>query len=342
MTYLPKIVHLISDLSVGGVTNNLKLFDEDILQSKFASTIVPITTQWTIAPQYDADIIITHFSPSWANLPFLFSLRKRNIGAKIIHVEHSYSPEWEKYSVPEPHRFRAMLKFSYALFDRVVCVSKTQSKWIETIKAAHPSKLQVINPWSNIEPLLSIAAPKLEDDRPLVIGSFGRLVKEKGFEDLIHSFLKIADGDDMTLLIGGYGPAEAHLKKIAADDPRIKFYGMVHNPAEFMMHCDIFAVPSYFETFGLVATEAKAAARPVLVSPVGALVEQIGNSGLVIDFTKHSQAGRSLASLKSWPLQMMSDEGRQSCISMTARKAAQWEQFLNAQIMDDFIASKAA
>ncbi len=342
MIALPKIVHLLSDLSVGGVTNNLKVFDDDILQSKFASSIVPIKTQWKIAPIYDADIIITHFSPSWANLPFLFSLRKRNAHAKIIHVEHSYSPEWEKYSVPEPHRFHAMLKFSYALFDRVVCVSRTQSKWIETIKAAHHNKLKIINPWSDIEPLMSIAAPKFGQDRPLVIGSFGRLVKEKGFEDLIQSFMKMPEGDNINLLIGGYGPAEEYLKNIAGDDPRIKFYGMVHNPAEFMMHCDIIAVPSYFETFGLVATEAKAAARPVLVSPVGALVEQIGNAGLVIDFTKYDQAGRSLSSLKSWPLQRMSYEARQSCDNLSIVKTREWSQFLHEILMENSIALKAA
>lgn len=342
MIALPRIVHLLSDLSVGGVTNNLKIFDDDILQSKFASSTVPIKTQWKIAPKYDADIIITHFSPSWANLPFLFSLRKRNAQAKIIHVEHSYSPEWEKYSVPEPHRFRAMLKFSYALFDRVICVSRTQSKWIESIKASCRSKLKIINPWSNIESLMSIPDPKLEEDRPLVIGSFGRLVKEKGFEDLIYSFLKMPEGDDINLLIGGYGPSEEHLKKIAGDDPRIKFYGMVHNPAEFMMHCDIIAVPSYFETFGLVATEAKAAGRPVLVSPVGALVEQIGNAGLVIDFTNHVQAGRSLSSLKSWPLQRMSLEARESCANMNMIKSRQWSQFLHEVLMEDIISSKAA
>ncbi len=329
MIYLPKIVHLISDLSLGGVTNNLKIFDQDLLKSKFISSIVPIKTQWKIAPLYDADIIITHFSPSWANLPFLFSLRQRNARAKIIHVEHSYSPEWEKYNVPEPHRFRAMLKFSYALFDRVVCVSRTQFKWIETIRAADSEKLKIINPWSNIESLLALTAPKLDGDRPLVVGSFGRLVKEKGFEDLIRSFLNMPNNDDILLLIGGYGPDENYLKKIASNDSRIKFYGIVDHPAEFMIHCDIIAVPSYFETYGLVASEAKAAARPVLVSPVGALVEQVGNAGLVIDFTQYTSAGQCLSSLKSWPLQRMSDEARQSCHDMNINKILIWSEFLN-------------
>lgn len=329
MMHLPKIVHLISDVSVGGVTNNLKIFDQYLLQSKFISSVVPIQTQWKIAPLFDADIIITHFSPSWANLLFLFSLRKRNARAKIIHIEHSYSPEWEEYSVPEPHRFRAMLKFSYAFFDTIVCVSKTQYKWIKTIKAARPAKLKIINPWSNIEPLMALVKPKFEDDRPLVIGSYGRLVKEKGFEDLIQSFLKMPNGDDLLLLIGGYGPDEDHLKKIAGDDTRIKFFGIVDNPAEFIMHCDIIAVPSYFETYGLVASEAKAAARPVLVSPVGALAEQVGNAGLVIDFTKHASSGLTLSSLKSLPLQKMSNEARQSCQNMDVDKITAWSEFLD-------------
>lgn len=342
MIALPKIVHLISDLSVGGVTNNLKIFDEDKLQSQFSSSVEPIKTQWKIAPNYDADIIITHFSPSWANLPFLFSLRKRNSHAKIVHIEHSYSPEWEEYSVPEPHRFRAMLKFSYALFDRVICVSKAQAKWIKKIKAASGSKLEIINPWSNIESLMAIDPPNLDRDNPLVLGSFGRLVKEKGFEDLIRSFLAMPCGDNISLLIGGYGPDENLLKDLASGDPRIKFYGMVDNPAQFMQQCDIIAVPSYFETFGLVATEAKAAARPILVSPVGSLVEQMGNAGQVLDFNRYEYSGRILSSLKSWPLQKMSMEARQSCANIPTLRVNQWSQFLNELMVEENFASKAA
>lgn len=336
-----KIVHLISDLSLGGVTKNLEIFDQDILKTKFASKIAPVQSEWKIATHYDADIIITHFSPSWANLPFLYALKKRNSRAKIIHMEHSYSPEWEAHSVPEPQRFRAMLKLSYAIFDHIICVSKTQLKWIDSIGAAQRSKLHVINPWSNIEDLLKLSPPKLSARKPLMIGSFGRLVREKGFEDLIHSFMNMPHGSNLTLLIGGYGPDEDYLKQLAKDDPRIKFYGLVDNPALFIEMCDIIAVPSYFETFGLVATEAKAAARPLLLSPVGSLVEQMGNAGQVIDFTQHKRAGQLLSMIGRLPLRTMSNEARQTCKHLPHQKIGQWHQFLNEISIEDDVFQQA-
>lgn len=342
MICLPKIIHLISDLSLGGVTKNLAIFDSDILRFKFASKIMPIKSEWKIAPSLDADVIMTHFSPSWANLPFLYSLRKRNPCAKIIHMEHSYSPEWEAHNVPEPHRFHQMLKLSYARFDKIICVSKTQLAWVLAVGAAKSHKLHVINPWSDIDPLLRLQPPTFAMGRPLTIGSFGRLVKEKGFEDLIQSFLKIPSGNDISLLIGGYGPDEQRLTDLARGDPRIKFYGMVENVANFVQLCDIIAVPSYFETFGLVATEGRAAARPLLVSPVGALIEQMGNGGQVIDFQNHHKASQILANLNRLPLAKMSADGRKSCETLRMQRVANWSQFLNLILFEERLLSKAA
>lgn len=354
MTCLPKIIHLICDMSLGGVTKNLEIFDNDILRSNFISETVAITSEWKMAPHFDADIIMTHFSPSWANLFFLFSLKKRNPLAKIVHMEHSYSPEWEAHIVTEQYRFRKMLKLSYALFDKIICVSKTQSKWIEAIGAAKSVKHHIINPWSDITPLIKLPPPQFVSDKPLTIGSYGRLVKEKGFEDLIQSFLNMPspnqnDGqnnnqsrDDMRLIIGGYGPDEARLKELAKGDPRIKFYGMVNDVSDFMENCDIIAVPSYFETFGLVATEGRAAARPILVSPVGALAEQMGNSGHVIDFKNHQKAGQILANLRCLPLVKMSHDGRISCETLQIRRVASWSQFLESILFESQFISRVA
>lgn len=342
MICLPKITHLICDLSLGGVTKNLEIFESDLLRAKFSSKIMPIKTEWKIAPYFDADIIITHFSPSWANLPFLYSLRKRNASAKIIHMEHSYSPEWEAHCVSDFNRFRKMLKLSYSLFDQIICVSKTQFKWIESMGAAAADKLHIINPWSEVAPLLKLEPPKFDDDKIMIIGSYGRLVKEKGFEDLIQSYLKMPYQDKINLLIGGYGPDAEYLKNLTSGHPNIKFYGKVDNIANFMQHCDIIAVPSYYETFGLVATEGRAAGRPILVSPVGSLVEQMGNSGQVINFKQHESAAQILSHIKRLPLTKMSQDARQSCERLKLQRIASWSQLLNQILFEEKLINKAA
>lgn len=338
----PKIVHLISDMSLGGVTKNLEIFTQDNLALKYESVVVQATTEWKLAEKYEADIIITHFSPSWANLSFLYSLKKRNSQSKIIHMEHSYSCEWEAYSVTDVSRFRIMLRLSYAQFDKVICVSKMQSKWLDSIDVVPKGKHHIINPWSDIEDLYSLEAPSIGDDKPLVIGSYGRFVREKGFEDLIQSFLKVPSGDDIRLLIGGYGPDEEYLRELTKHDPRIKFYGLVRDLSDFIQQCDIIAIPSFYETYGLVATEARAAARPILVNPVGALIEQMGNAGVTVDFRKHNSAAKILSSLRQLPLVSMSTEARISSRNIPAKTVSSWSRLIDQLLYDDFGLRKAA
>ncbi len=342
MNDIPKIIHLLSDISLGGVTKNLELFKLQKLANRFNSQIVGIKPEWNIAPTFGADIIITHFSPSWRNLPFLYSLLKNNTGAKILHMEHSYSPEWEEYSVPNPSRFRAMLKLSYAFFDHIICVSKTQKKWLETISVAKSDKLHVINPWSDMDALWNLSRPIFSNPKTMTLGCYGRLVKEKGFEDLLQSFQAMKNQSQLRLLIGGYGPDDFSLQKLAANNPKIKFYGKVENVSHFIKHCDIIAVPSYFETFGLVATEARAAGRPIVVSPVGSLIEQMGNAGQVINFKNHNHAANILDKIREFPLDDMSLSGRESCKNLTSNQISQWIQFLGNLIYGETFFGKAA
>jgi len=334
MRDLPRIIHLITDLSLGGVIKNLQVFEQDSLTMRYISKTMEIKPEWTLAPQFGADIIITHFSTSWANLPFLLSLRKRNKHSIIIHMEHSYSQEWVKLNVPEIFRFRAMLKLTYSVFDKIICVSKAQSRWFESIGVVPIDKHHIINPWSELSDLFAIEAPKIIKDKPLTIGAYGRLVKEKGFEDLIQSFLKIKHNDNISLLIGGYGPDEKLLMELASDNPHIRFYGLVNDVADFVAQCDMIAVPSYFETYGLVATEARAAARPILVSPVGSLVEQINNSGQVIDFNNHQKAAYILSSLYQLPLEAMSKAARRSCQNIPSNIIRNWIGFLDGLLLE--------
>lgn len=339
---IAKIIHLIADLSLGGVTKNLEVFEQPFLANKYTSERAAVKPEWKMANRYEADIIITHFSPSWANLPYLYSLRKKNPKAKIFHMEHSYSPEWEAHNVPEPHRFRMMLKLCYAQFDKVICVSKTQSEWLMKINVLTSEQFEIINPWCELAPLLDIKLPDFWNAKPLTIGCYGRLVKEKGFQDLLEAFLGMPQLGDMKLKIGGYGPDEQLLKYLARTNPNVEFHGLVEDVAQFMKSCDIIAVPSYFETFGLVATEALAAGRPVMVSPVGALVEQMGNAGLTVNFKNHRRTSNTLATLDQLPLKSMSKAGRDASQNKQVCILEAWDAFFRSVRSSDSLFSRAA
>jgi glycosyltransferase involved in cell wall biosynthesis len=121
----------------------------------------------------------------------------------------------------------------------------------------------------------------------IVIGSGSRLVKGKAVSDAIemltHPALRGA-----TLRIAGEGPQLEALKAIAASrgvEDRVDFLGPVIDMPAFWRSVDIGIVPSNksVESFGMVAIEAMACGKPVVVSDSGALPSTIadGKTGRV-------------------------------------------------------------
>ncbi|WP_254305863.1 glycosyltransferase [Sphingopyxis sp. BSNA05] len=159
MSALPKVVHLIDDLSIGGVTRNLALFRHPALRRHFDITCQEVHPDWSIAPKMDAAVIIVHFSMSWKTLPFLYSLAARNAQASLVLVEHSYSREWETQHVTDQTRFRSMLKLAYRMFDRVICVSNAQAIWLEEATGLRAPRRQIIYPWSDTQGLAQLSRP---------------------------------------------------------------------------------------------------------------------------------------------------------------------------------------
>ncbi len=104
------------------------------------------------------------------------------------------------------------------------------------------------------------------DERKLVVGYLGGRDKRKGYERLIKA---LRDEKDLFLLVGGPGSENWQVPEL---ENRFKSLGMVKDLAQFYAACDVVIVPSLFEPFGLVATEAAAAGVPVIATPeVGAL-----------------------------------------------------------------------
>ena len=105
-----------------------------------------------------------------------------------------------------------------------------------------------------------------EGARQLVIGYLGGRDKRKGYERLIPA---LREDDELLLLVGGPGSEGWRVPELGG---RFKSLGMVKDLAGFYAACDVVIVPSLFEPFGLVATEAAAAGVPVIATPeVGAL-----------------------------------------------------------------------
>ena len=129
--------------------------------------------------------------------------------------------------------------------------------------------------------------------KSLVIGGFGRLHKEKGFDILLEALIiASSNGYHIDCVIAGDGPERENLEKIATENKlRIRFLGEVQNLSLCYELCDIIVIPSRKDAAPLIALEAASFTKPIIASSVGGLKEIVTNriNGLTFEFEQSQQ-----------------------------------------------------
>lgn len=278
-----RILHLLDDQTAGGVTRFVDcLLSEPEIVAGATHEIVPLRRNSWSAPAFDADLIVSHLTVSWRMLPMLLALRARNPRTRIVHVEHSYAAGFMDLEVRSKARFTTLLRTAYAMFETVVAVSAAQANWMLSEELVAPEALRVVPPMVDLAPFLALEPAR---HSPRRIAAIGRLEEIKGFDVLIRAFRATADAD-MELHIHGCGPARVELEMFASGDPRVRFHGF-SDPVFALAHCDVVAVPSRRECYGLVAQEARAAGRLVLVSGADGLRDQVADGAVLVGQSFH-------------------------------------------------------
>jgi glycosyltransferase involved in cell wall biosynthesis len=107
-----------------------------------------------------------------------------------------------------------------------------------------------------------LQAPRTERDIPVIL-AVGRIALQKNYPLLLEAFKIARDSRPMRLIIVGAGTekATAETKQLAEDfgiREDIDFAGFSNNPFHYMQQCDLFALSSHWEGFGIVVAEALA------------------------------------------------------------------------------------
>lgn len=106
-------------------------------------------------------------------------------------------------------------------------------------------------------------------ERDLVILFVGKLIPEKGIDDLLTAYASIQPQGGFRMVVIGSGVLEESLVTRASEfDPSILFVGF-KNQSElpiFYAAADVLVLPSVSETWGLVVNEAMACGTPAIVS----------------------------------------------------------------------------
>ena len=185
----------------------------------------------------------------------------------------TYHMSEEHLTQPLPMRpFRSLIAKKIVIccnrMDHVISVSKNLVTQI-TEKGITTSVSYISNPviFSDI----ATTKPLLREAKVQFLFA-GRLNPEKNVPYLLHGFKKLlTTTPDAILWIAGHGSQKNMLEKLVIDlgiSDRVKFLGfLAHDQlSHYYASCDVFVLPSIYETQGLVAMEAMWFSKPIIVT----------------------------------------------------------------------------
>jgi D-inositol-3-phosphate glycosyltransferase len=181
--------------------------------------------------------------------------------------------------------------------DAIVTGSDHERSLLERFYDADPQKLHTIPCGVDLELFhprdrnSDRRALGLPPDQPVLL-AVGRLERLKGLDILVEALAQLDDPRPLLLIAGGdaqSGEYREELRAKARDlgvDEDVRFLGPVAHERLPMYYsaADVTVVPSYYESFGLVAVESMACGTPVVASRVGGLVSTVtdGVNGYLI------------------------------------------------------------
>jgi D-inositol-3-phosphate glycosyltransferase len=183
--------------------------------------------------------------------------------------------------------------------DRIVVASRDEQELLVRHYGASVDRIAVVPCGVNLDLFQPVekedARRELglhDDDRILLF--VGRIEPLKGVDILLGAAAQVAAEPDCFVLIIGGDSAEqhgemAHLRLLASElgiSERVSFLGAVDHEKLplFYSAADVCVMPSFYESFGLVALESMACGTPVVASRVGGLTATVrdGETGYLI------------------------------------------------------------
>lgn len=196
-----------------------------------------------------------------------------------------------------------------AAADGVIAFTGEEREDLVRIYGAHPDKVSIIPCGIDLGLFQPIDRQKARSELGLghsrIILFAGRIQAFKGIDILLRAVARLRDSRQMRLLIVGGDSKSADmlasLSSLAGElgiEDKVTFVGTVGHGRMplFYSAADVCVVPSYHESFGLVALEALACGIPVVASRVGGLATIVkdGETGYLVDELSDETFARSL------------------------------------------------
>lgn len=133
----------------------------------------------------------------------------------------------------------------------------------------------------------------------------GRVTRDKGISELVHSYYKIKNEiHNLHLIIVGpvdrdVDPVDDDAMRLIKKDRNIRLIGEDYEPEKYYAISDFLVMPSYREGFCNVVIEAAAMGKPTVATKVTGLIDSVvdGETGILVEVKSIDTLARAIASL---------------------------------------------
>ncbi len=275
------------------------------------------------------DIVYSHYwDAGWAG-------QKIAEGLEIAHVHTPHSLGWWKQQtmgvdmdpaeMERKYRFEERIRkefLVYQMCDQVIATTEPQAELLLKHYDLLDRRLTVVPPGINedrFSPVRKEESLKLQEKygmQPHDVLTLGRMAHNKGYDLLLQALpvlFELVPDARLVAAIGGEGAEQdklgiAKLKRQAKDlgiAQKIKWVNYVPDEdlSNYYRAAAVFAMPSRYEPFGMVAIEAMACGTPTVVTVHGGLVDLIGfgQHALYADPNRPAEWGALLAMPMLYP-----------------------------------------
>jgi len=190
-----------------------------------------------------------------------------------------------------PYRYKILHSILYPIQRKIwknaIAITVLPGIVKQVLRLAPDLKYHVIPNGVDIKKFKSLTKKRTDNIKIIYVG---RLIRRKGLKYLIQSIPKVIQNKNIVkFIIVGDGPIRKKLETIAKKlriEHVVDFQGFVSEEKLLKLYnkADIFVLPSLFEGFGNVITEAMASGLPVIATKVGAISEIVidGKTGFLV------------------------------------------------------------
>ncbi|MEZ9036661.1 glycosyltransferase family 4 protein [Vibrio cyclitrophicus] len=299
---MKKIIHIIGNSEYGGGSKVVESIIKGNIEDKFEVSVLTTNQQMATisndlgATVVDIDCIKTNISPFsdfYGIFKLYFFLKKNNYNIVhthttkagmigriaaflsnsqvVVHTIHGFAFS-ENSSKKKVIFYSFVEKLCALLSHKVVTVSEYHKKWAIDLGICNSEKVMAIP--NGLASDFSLGTSVRKKSEFIFIG---RLVKEKGINDLILAFDQIyRDNPRVQLKLIGDGPDKQEFESLVSSlqlEKSVIFTGFTDNVKEHISDNSIFVLPSYREGFSISLLEAMSMRLPIIATNLGGNLE---------------------------------------------------------------------